>query len=224
MNKGIFITFEGIDGCGKTVQSQLLAKTLEEEGRVVVLTREPGGTALAEEIREVLLFSETQETEKMSKRTELLLFEASRAQHVEGLIKPALKRGVIVISDRFFDSTSAYQGAARSIDQREVEFLNSFAAGGLRPDITFLIDIEPRKAKERQVRRRENVSLGRELKENDRIEKEKEEFYEKVREGFLELVKKEPQRFRVIDGAGETKEIAASIWKEYTEWEKRITA
>ncbi|MDD3049777.1 MAG: dTMP kinase [Candidatus Cloacimonetes bacterium] len=184
--KGCFITFEGIENCGKSVQSNLLMQFLESKGKDVLMTREPGGTEISEKIRGILLDVENY---KMLPETELLLYAASRVQHTGELILPALNSGKIVISDRYYDSTSAYQGAARKIDGKIIDYLNSFASCQTAPDLTFLIDVEPEVSLER---------LSRCVK--DRIEKEDIEFHKRVRSGFLRLAEVHKKRFRIIDG------------------------
>src|ERR1043166_8298807 len=147
-----FITFEGSEGCGKTTQVQRLASRLESSAVPLLVTREPGGTAIGESIRELLQFAAHNST--MTPETELLLFEASRSQLVREIIKPALERGLCVIADRFFDSTTAYQGAARKLDQEMVERLNAFAVGECIPDVTFVLDIDAVSAKSRMQKPR----------------------------------------------------------------------
>ena len=173
----MLITFEGIDGSGKTTQSKRLFRFLKERGLPVHLFREPGGTPLAERLREILL------VEEMDERTELLLFEASRAELCSKIILPLLESGEIVILDRFTDSTLAYQGYGRGIDLELVERLNEFSTFGLRPDLTFLLDLDPRTSLER-------------VKERTRFESL--EFLKKVREGFLEIARKEPDRVVIL--------------------------
>lgn len=165
-----------------------------------MLTREPGGTELSEKIRALLL---DKSLGQMSARTEILLFEAARAEHVDKLIKPSLEQGKIVISDRFYDSTSAYQGAARSIGADTVKYLNSFATDSLVPDITIVLDIDAREGLERAGRRDNG--------DTDRMGSEKLEFYQKVREGFLELARGEPERFAVVDSSGSKEETFSKI-------------
>ena len=171
MGRGFFITFEGIDGCGKSTQIRFLTDYLKEKGRDHLLLREPGGTVIGENIRNILL---DKKNTGMIPMTELLLFEAARAQIVSEVIKPAVEEGKIVICDRFFDSTSAYQGYARNMGSEVVENLNRLATGGFEPDITFLLDISPEEAFSRRVARGEE----------DRIEKLGMEFQEKVRAGI----------------------------------------
>src|SRR5437763_8315736 len=164
-----FITFEGSEGCGKSTQVQLLATRLETLGVQFVVTREPGGTAIGETIRELLQYAP--QSTGMTPETEVLLFEASRAQLVREIIKPALDRGECVIADRFFDSTTVYQGVARKLDKKVVRQLNAFAVGDCVPDITFLLDVDLQTAHERMKGPRRP----------DRMEQEADEFYEQVR-------------------------------------------
>lgn len=171
--KGIFITFEGIDGCGKSTQTALCREWLESLGKTVLLVREPGGTKIGEKIRSLLL---DKDNGAMAPMTELFLFEAARAQIVEETIKPALAEGKAVICDRFFDSSFAYQGHARGLGEDMVSRLNMYATGGLEPDITFFLDISVKEA----VMRREGRGG-----EKDRIESAGDSFQELVREGFI---------------------------------------
>lgn len=192
--RGLFLSIEGIEGAGKTTLAEALAKRLRSAGHEVVLTREPGGTRIGDAIREVLLSG----GKEMCDRTELLLFEASRAQHVDELIGPALGRGAVVICDRFIDSSLAYQGGARMIEPRIVKTLNQFATRGLEPDLTILLDLPA------------EVGLGRQ-KLIDRISSEGLAFHEAVRRGYLELALAEQERYVVIDatkGFDEVQDIA----------------
>jgi dTMP kinase len=196
-----FITFEGSEGSGKSTQVQRLAARLQRSGVPHLVTREPGGTPIGETIRELLQFAS--HNSSMTPETELLLFEASRSQLVREIIKPALERGVCVIADRFFDSTTVYQGAARRLDREMVERLNAFAVGDCIPDITFVLDIDAGNAKSRMQKPRRP----------DRMEQEPEEFYERVREAYRELVAREPQRTVLINGTRNADEIENEIWK-----------
>ena len=204
MARGAFITFEGSEGCGKSTQVLRLAARLEQRGMRTLVTREPGGTAIGEKIRDLLQFAP--ESFAMTPETELLLFEASRAQLVRELIAPALEQGTVVISDRFFDSTTVYQGVARKLSPEIVETLNAFAIGEARPDITFILDVEIQTARQRMLRRVRPVEV------KDRMEQEPIEFYERVCEGYRELAKAEPARFIVIDGAQTADAIEEQIW------------
>ncbi len=200
--QGFFITFEGSEGTGKTTQIQRLAAKLTAQGKTVVLSREPGGTPLGEEIRHLLKHAESGRT--MAPRTEVLLFAASRAQHVEELIKPHLRRGKVVISDRFLDSTTVYQGVARAIDEGQVSAINRFAIDGVLPDLTIWIDLEPEIGFQR--------IQSRNTKPPDRMEQEKMDFYRAVRKGYQDLAKSEPGRFLVVDGSQSIKAVEEAIW------------
>ncbi|MCD6176629.1 MAG: dTMP kinase [Candidatus Cloacimonetes bacterium] len=193
MKKGLFITFEGIEGCGKSTQARMLKEFLINEGKSVFLTREPGGPKIAEEIREMLLSVNNKE---MLPQTEVLLYMASRSQHTGEWIIPELEKGNIVISDRYYDSTFAYQGAARKIDGKLIDTIRRYATFGLVPDLTFLVDLP------------EEIGLSRILKKDaDRLEQESMKFHKRVRKGFLELAKKEPERFIILDGKKSINEI-----------------
>ena len=196
--KGIFITFEGIDGCGKSTQTSMCRTWLEELGRTVLLVREPGGTKIGERIRELLL---DKKNSSMAPLTELFLFEAARAQIVEEVIKPALSEGKIVICDRFFDSSYAYQGCARGLGPEMVSRLNMDATGGLAPDITFFLDISVEGAIKRRNVRGE---------EKDRIESAGDAFQEKVRQGFIRAAS-EDGRIVTVDASLSPDEIFAQI-------------
>ncbi len=209
MSRGVFITFEGSEGCGKSTQVKRLAARLEQAGVPVLITREPGGTAIGEKIRDLLQFAP--ESLAMTPEAELLLFEASRSQLVREIIRPALEQGTIVISDRFSDSTTVYQGVARKLEPDIVEKLNDFAVGAARPDLTFLLEVDIATARERMLRR------VRPVQAIDRMEQEPLEFYERVCEGYRELARRDPARIRVVDGAQTPDEIEAEIWREVSE-------
>ena len=196
-----FITFEGSEGCGKTTQVQKLAERLARSGVTHLVTREPGGTPIGETIRELLQFAP--HNSSMTPETELFLFEASRSQLVREIIKPALERGMCVIADRFFDSTTVYQGAARTLDRELIERLNTFAVGDCIPDVTFVLDVNAATAKSRMQGPRKT----------DRMEQQPAEFYERVREGYRALAKREPSRVVLIDGSRTADEIENEIWK-----------
>lgn len=200
--QGIFITLEGIDGSGKDTQAKMLAKYLEKKGYSVLITREPGGTSVGEKIREILL---NPEIEKVDSRAEVLLFAASRAQIVSNVIKPALKEGKIVISNRYVDSSYTYQGMAREIGLDWVIEVNKWATRELLPDITFFLDIPEEVGLER-VDRSRNI--------RDKIEKNGEIFQKKVREGYYKLAKMFPERYRVIDSKRSEILIQEDIRKE----------
>jgi dTMP kinase len=185
MRKGLFITFEGPEGSGKTTHIQLLASFLRKCGRRVLVTREPGGSVLAKAFRRLLL----ETGDGLVPLAELFLYEADRAQHVEETILPALKSGQIVLCDRFTDSTVAYQGCGRGLDRKGIQVLNRIASKGLVPRLTVLLDVPAGRGLE-QARRKKN--------RHDRLERAGLAFHERVRQGFLNLAKKEPKRFRVV--------------------------
>lgn len=199
-SKGLFLTFEGSEGCGKSTQIRLLADALRSLGRDPLLVREPGGTPSGEVIRQLL--QHAPEGASLVPESELLLFAASRAQLVREVIHPALLRGRIVISDRFLDSTTVYQGVARKIPSEVTSRINDFAVGDCLPDLTFLLDLDRATAL---------VRMGRRNQIADRIERESEEFFEAVRRGYLELASREPARIRVLDASLPQKEIAGQI-------------
>lgn len=205
MHRGLFITFEGSEGCGKSTQVQRLAARLEASGLSFLLTREPGGTAIGEKIRDLLQFAP--ESAAMFPETEVLLFEASRSQLVREIIQPALEGGQLVISDRFFDSTTVYQGVARRLDPEIVASLNQFAVGPCRPDMTFILDVDVATARTRMQRRVRPVTAP------DRMEQEPTEFYERVCAAYRELAAREPDRVQLIDGARSADEIERNIWQ-----------
>ena len=196
-----FITFEGSEGCGKSTQVQRLTARLQRCGVPYLVTREPGGTPIGETIRELLQFAPHNST--MTPETELLLFEASRSQLVRETIKPAIERGVCVIADRFLDSTTVYQGAARKLDREMVERLNAFVVGDCVPDITFVLDVDAVTAESRMQQPRKA----------DRMEQQPAEFYERVREAYRELAKRESKRVVLIDGSRNAEQIENEIWE-----------
>jgi len=204
MSRLPFITFEGSEGCGKSTQVRRLAARLKKSGVPILITREPGGTEIGESIRELLQFAP--ESASMTAETELLLFEASRSQLVHEVIKPALARGDCVIADRFFDSTTIYQGAARKLDPKIVEQLNRFAAGDCVPDVTFVLGVDLKTARSRmQAPRRP-----------DRMEMQSDDFYERVIKGYRDLAARETKRVMLIDGAKSADAIEKEIWKIVT--------
>ena len=200
MKRGIFITFEGIEGCGKSTQAKRLGKALERMGIAHVMTLEPGGTAIGRHVRHVLLDSENK---ALTPLAELMLYAADRAQHVQEIIKPALRTGKWVICDRFSDATVVYQGAARGQDRNLIRLLNKVVTQGIRPHLTFLLDCPV----EVGLRR----ALGRNMKGQDRFEKEAVSFHLKVRKGYLDLARKDKKRFVILDAAASRKEIEAEI-------------
>lgn len=193
----MFVTFEGGEGSGKSTQARLLASRLEAEGQPVLLLREPGGTPLGEEVRRLLL----QREHPLTAETELLLFLAARSELVRSVVRPALNAGRIVICDRFSDSTLAYQGYARGLDLEQVRTLNAFATGGLRPDLTVLLDLA--------------VAAGRARThgDNDAFQREDNAFHERVRRGYLALAKEDPGRWLVLDAARSPPELADMIFE-----------
>lgn len=195
---GLFITFEGGDGSGKSTQAGLLAQWLTEQGRTVVRTREPGGTEVGVEVRNLVLHHRGH----IDPRAEALLYAADRAQHIATLVRPALERGDVVIQDRYFDSSVAYQGAGRVLDGKEIRDLSLWATDSLLPDVTVLLDLDESVARTR---------LDAADKPFDRLENEKSEFHARVRAGFLALAKAEPERFVVLDAAAPIEELASAI-------------
>lgn len=199
MNKGLFITFEGADGCGKTTQMNLLKDYLIQNGYEVVLTREPGAKGLGEQLREILLNYDGE----VADRCESFLFLADRAQNIETIVIPAIKQGKIVLCDRHIDSTVAYQGYGRGLDLDEINYLNNIATGGIKPDLTYVFDVDV------------ETSAKRVGDEKDRMESAGKEFFNRVRNGYLELAKKEPQRIKVIDSTSSIEEVFQNVLKEF---------
>ncbi len=197
MKLGKLITFEGIDGCGKSTQIRLLDQYLTELGFAVVLTREPGGTELGKKIRSALLDGVKDSVEPLA---ELLLYAADRAQHVRQVVTPALAEGKVVLSDRFYDATTVYQGYARGFDLALVEKLNELATGGLKPDLTLLFDLDVETGLNRT--RKRGAETNGIASQPDRLDQEPVEFHERVRKAYLEIAARESQRFRVIPSAG----------------------
>lgn len=206
--RGKLITFEGIDGSGKSTQLRLLAGDLRMRGFDVVTTLQPGGTPLGRRLREAFLETE----ERVDPMAELLLFAADRAQHVNFLIKPALESGKIVISDRYADATAAYQGAGRGFDERTVSQVIRLATGGLKPDLTFYFDVPIEKAILRTRSRGEDEATG------NRMDREDVEFYDRVRNAYLKIAESEPQRVRVIDASGPIEQIHQEVLKAFDDW------
>lgn len=208
---GCFITFEGIEGCGKTTQIRLLAEALAGEGHHVVLTREPGGCPIADKIRAILLDAENR---SMTPLAELLLYAAARAQHIREVIAPALAAGSIVLCDRFTDATVAYQGFGRNLDRTAIDQLNTMAAGSCRPDLTILLDCPVETGLGRALARIEAVSATNSDKpREERFEQESMDFHARVRAGYLALAAAEPQRFIRVDGSSSVDRTAAAIYR-----------
>jgi len=199
-SKGVFISFEGGEGCGKSTQAKLLKEFLESEGHTVVLTREPGGTKLGKELRDILLHTH----DHVSPRAEALLYAADRAHHVDTLIRPALDRGEIVITDRYLDSSIAYQGAGRVLSPGEVGRISRWATESLIPTLTIIIDLPA------------EIGIGR-LKSRDRLERESISFHERVRQEFLSLALLDPERYLVVDGRQSIEEIHSAITSRVSE-------
>ena len=202
MKKGLFITFEGIDGCGKSTQIAKAAEYLKEKGISLIVTREPGGTPLGEKIRELILSPQNSE---MKNSCELLLYLSARAQHVEEKIKPALEKGITVLCDRYQEATLAYQGFGRGYPLNLLQKLNAFATGGLVPSKTFIFDITVECAFDR---------MKKSGKAPDRLEKNSKEFYRKIREGYLALASAHPKRIKLIQGEKSVDEIFLEVKKD----------
>jgi dTMP kinase len=205
--KGLFITFEGAEGCGKSSQIKWLAERLRQAGYPDVLElREPGGTAIGEEIRHTLQHS--QDNRAMTPETELLLMNASRAQLVREVIRPALNAGRLVLCDRFYDSTTAYQGYGRQLDLKTLRSLTDFAVGDTRPDLTLLLQVTPEVGAERLQKRRSSGPPVR-----DRMEEADRSFFERVAEGYAAIAAAEPKRIFPVDANGSPRTVSAAIWR-----------
>jgi dTMP kinase len=200
---GIFITFEGIEFCGKSTQSLLLVEKLKKEGYNITYTREPGGTMVGEDIRKILLDTHNS---IMNNLTEVLLYIASRVQHVYEVIQPALLKNEIVVCDRFMDATIAYQGYARGLDIELIRKLQKMVIKDIVPDLTLILDITP----EQGLLRAMNKKL-------DRIEKENIEFHHLVRQGYLEIARQEPDRVKIIDGSSDINDVYQAVCKRVYE-------
>ena len=206
MKKGLFITFEGADGCGKTTQIKLLKEYLQYRGYEVVLTREPGCAGLGQKIRDLLLNYDGE----VSPVCESFLFLADRAQNVDVIVKRNVDLGRIVISDRHTDSSIAYQGYGRELDVEKIDMLNNIATSGLKPDLTFVFDIDVETSMER---------IG---KEKDRMESSGKEFFERVRQGYLKIAQKEPNRIKVINAVDSIENIHSKVVNLFVELEEKL--
>lgn len=206
-----FITFEGIEGCGKTTQIRLLANTLQESGEKVLLTREPGGCPIADKIRAILLDAKNS---AMTPKAELLLYAAARAQHIDEIIKPALNNGFIVLCDRFTDATVAYQGFGRGLDHGLINGLNETATAGCKPDLTILIDCPVETGLGRAIARIEagTAADSSHLRE-ERFERESLQFHQRVRNGYLSLAALDTDRLIVIDGTEAVEVVAENVFR-----------
>jgi dTMP kinase len=196
VTSGLFIVFEGGDGAGKSTQVALLREALERAGRTVTVTRQPGGTPLGQQIRDLVLHGD-----HVAPRAEALLFAADKAHHVETLVRPALQRGEVVISDRYTDSSVAYQGAGRDLGAQEVHDLNMWAVEDLVPDLTVVVDISAQEGR----RRRGEV--------HDRLESEQDDFHEAIRQHFLSMAQGNPERYLTVDGTEAAEQIHAAVMK-----------
>jgi dTMP kinase len=202
LKKGLFITFEGSEGCGKSTQIRRLATRLRRLGYSVVLTREPGGTPVGERIRHLLKFSKS--NGRMVPEAELMLFSASRAQLVREVILPSLSQKKIVLCDRFADSTTVYQGVARKLDPKFIQTLNQFITAQTKPNLTFVLDLDVTKGLSRAQKK---------TKLRDRMEAQRRSFYQAVRRGFHQLARREPRRVKLIDASRSIQEVENDIWK-----------
>ena len=200
MKRGYFITFEGGEGAGKSIQVEILTSHLREDGYPVVVTREPGGTRIGEQIRTI---THNQENVDLDPVAEAYLMGASRAQHVRELIEPALQAGKVVVCDRYVDSSIAYQGYGRKLGADTIAHLNELAVNGAIPDMTLVLDVSPQVGLERR---------GKTAKK-DRLDFQQEDFYDRVYRGYEELAKKDPDRYVIIDASKPIEEVAMAIWK-----------
>ena len=208
---GVFITFEGVEGCGKTTQLDLAARSLAEQGVEVRVSREPGGTSIGDAIRSILL---DPASKVMHSECELFLYLASRAQHVRQVIIPALEAGTWVLCDRFTDATLAYQGYARGLDLDGLRALNDRATGGLKPDLTIVLDCPPEIGIERATKRMRD---GGTFEAEGRFEQEKLAFHRRVREGYRRIAELEPGRVRLMEARGGIDEVSREIWRHMAE-------
>jgi dTMP kinase len=203
---GILITLEGGDASGKSTQVARLVRRLEAAGKLVAVVHDPGSTEIGRAIRQLLLHA--RESKSLSDTAELLLFAASRSQLIAEIIRPALAAGRVVVSDRFADSTAVYQGYGRGLDQEFIRVLEKFVLGEIRPGLTFVLDLDLATMRKRQLRRVRPVA------EADRLEQLPDEFHQRVREGYLELARREPDRIRVVDASLPENELEEIVWKE----------
>lgn len=217
LRRGVFVTFEGGDGAGKSTQIAATAQWLRAQGYAVTTTEEPGGTRLGERVRRFFQ-EQLAGGARISPEAELFLFEAARAQHVAEVIRPALERGEIVLCDRFYDSTTAYQGYGRGLPLEQLEICHEIATGGLKPDITFLLDVEPSQGAARD-------SVGRPgRRPQDSIGGESLDFHERVRRGFLEIAEREPERFVVVDGGLAEEAVSEAIRMRLADYLRAVAA
>jgi dTMP kinase len=214
--RGLFLTFEGVDGSGKTTQMRRLAERLRNEGEAVVETVEPGGTEIGKQIRQILLNPEHHE---MGPVTELLLYFAARAQNVDEMINPAIQAGKIVLADRYTDSTLAYQGAGRGLGEGVVRALHEVACRGRNPDLTFLIEVDVSTSLAR-ARARNRMAAGGGSKDS-RMDEQERSFYERAHVAYQRMASSEPARFRRIDGSGTPEEVSDRVWGEFVEFRSR---
>jgi dTMP kinase len=208
---GLFITFEGADGCGKSTQFDILVRSLRELGHTVRAIREPGGTPIGEEIRRILKHSPA--SHAMTSEAELLLFNASRAQLARQVIQPAIDAGEIVLCDRFYDSTIAYQGYGRGLDLQKLQTMVDFAVGSTRPDITLLLTVPASVSEARRVKRASTANP-----ERDRFEEADRAFFDRVEQGYQAIAQKEPNRVRVVDGSQSVEAVAGTVWHILVPW------
>jgi dTMP kinase len=207
-----FITFEGGEAVGKSTQIERLAARLKERGDEVLITREPGGTPLGEQIRHLL--KHAPEGQGMTPKTELLLFLASRAELVRKVIGPALDRGAWVLCDRFHDSTTVYQGAGRGLPEEIVSRLNGFAIGARLPGLTLVLDVEPEISRQRLLERAGNIAVVAAAGTPDRMEEQPADFFDRVRQGYGDLAQAHPERVKIVAAHGSVDETAEAIWEQ----------
>jgi dTMP kinase len=203
---GLFVTFEGGEACGKSTQVRRLVRRLQEQDRMVLAVHDPGFTEIGSTIRQLLLHAKAGNS--MRSQTELLLFAASRAQLVGETILPAIEKGWVVVSDRFYDSTTVYQGIGRGLDLKFIKALNEFVTEGCQPIRTFLLDLDVAVSRARRLRRVRPVG------QEDRMERLSDEFFEQVRHGYLEIARSEPNRVKIIDASETEDQVEEAIWKE----------